>query len=67
MDKSFSKKNLCFVFTFQGDTRAVACVMGLVKALSSDHNTGNPKERERVYAMGGTIKDNRLLHFLLSF
>ena len=33
--------------------------MGLVKALSSDHNTGNPKERERVYAMGGTIKDNR--------
>ena len=43
-----------------GDTRAVACVCGLVKPLSSDHNTGNPKERERVYAMGGTIKDNRL-------
>jgi len=35
--------------------------MGLVKALSSDHNTGNPKERERVYAMGGTIKDNRYI------
>jgi hypothetical protein len=35
-----------------------------MKALSSDHNTGNPKERERVYAMGGTIKENRLDNFL---
>jgi protein phosphatase 2C family protein 2/3 len=42
-----------------GDTRAVACVAGAVKPLSSDHNTSNLKERERVYAMGGTIKDNR--------
>jgi len=43
-----------------GDSRATACVLGNVKTLSSDHNTGNPKERERVYAMGGTIKDNRV-------
>jgi len=35
--------------------------MGLVKALSTDHNTGNQKERERIYATGGTIKDNRLV------
>jgi len=43
-----------------GDSRATACVLGNVKAMSNDHNTGNPKERERVHAMGGTIKDNRV-------
>ena len=42
-----------------GDSRAVANVVGNVKNLSQDHNTSNPKERERVYSMGGTIKDNR--------
>ena len=42
-----------------GDSRAIAQVNGSVKSLSQDHNTSNPKERERVYSMGGTIKDNR--------
>ena len=42
-----------------GDSRACACVLGLTRALTVDHNTGNAKERERVAAMGGTIKDNR--------
>jgi hypothetical protein len=27
---------------------------------SQDHNTSNPRERERVTAMGGVIKDNRV-------
>ena len=31
----------------------------MVKALSTDHNTSNAQERERVYSVGGTIKDNR--------
>eukprot|EP00095_Tigriopus_kingsejongensis_P002611 maker-scaffold302_size216161-snap-gene-1.13 protein:Tk02611 transcript:maker-scaffold302_size216161-snap-gene-1.13-mRNA-1 annotation:"probable protein phosphatase 2c" len=43
-----------------GDSRATACVRGLVKALTCDHNTSNAKERERVYAMGGNIKENRV-------
>lgn len=43
-----------------GDSRAIACVLGLVKPLSNDHNTSNAQERERVYAMGGVIKDNRV-------
>ena len=42
-----------------GDSRAVASLMGLVKNLSTDHNTSNAQERERVFSMGGTIKDNR--------
>ena len=28
--------------------------------LSQDHNTSNARERERVTAMGGVIKDNRV-------
>ncbi len=43
-----------------GDSRATACVLGLPKPLTSDHNTSNVKERERVVAMGGVIKDNRV-------
>ena len=46
-------------FLIKGDSRAIAHVLGGVKNLSQDHNTSNPKERERVYSMGGTIKDNR--------
>ena len=42
-----------------GDSRAIASVSGMVKALSTDHNTSNAQERERVYSVGGTIKDNR--------
>ena len=42
-----------------GDSRATACVQGLPKPLTCDHNTGNSKERERVIAMGGLIKENR--------
>ena len=42
-----------------GDSRAIASVNGVAKPLSTDHNTGNAQERERVYSMGGTIKDNR--------
>ncbi len=42
-----------------GDSRATACVRGVAKPLTSDHNTSNVKERERVIAMGGTIKENR--------
>ena len=42
-----------------GDSRATACVNGAMKALTVDHNTSNSKERERVYAMGGSIKENR--------
>lgn len=42
-----------------GDSRATACVQGLTKPLTCDHNTSNSKERERVVAMGGTIKENR--------
>ena len=49
-----------------GDSRAVSCVMGLTKPLTVDHNTSNARERERVMAMGGTIKENRY-DFLLSF
>lgn len=48
-----------------GDSRATACVRGLVKPLTCDHNTSNAKERERVYAMGGTIKDNRVSGVLI--
>ncbi len=40
-------------------SRATACVLGLTRPLTVDHNTSNAKERERVGAMGGTIKDNR--------
>ena len=47
-----------------GDSRAVASLMGLVKNLSTDHNTSNAQERERVFSMGGTIKDNR---YVLNF
>ena len=53
-----------------GDSRAVASLMGLVKNLSTDHNTSNAQERERVFSMGGTIKDNRYvisLRYLLTF
>ncbi len=42
-----------------GDSRGIASVIGLVKPLSTDHNTSNAQERERVFAMGGTIKENR--------
>ena len=42
-----------------GDSRAIASLMGLVKTLSTDHNTSNAQERERVFSMGGTIKENR--------
>ena len=47
-----------------GDSRAVASLMGLVKNLSTDHNTSNAQERERVFSMGGTIKDNRYVIYL---
>lgn len=43
-----------------GDGRAVASVHNMAKALTQDHNTSNPRERERVTAMGGIIKDNRV-------
>ena len=43
-----------------GDSRAVASLGGMVKQLTSDHNTSSPRERERVTAMGGVIKDNRV-------
>jgi serine/threonine protein phosphatase PrpC len=43
-----------------GDSRAVASVGGLAKQLTQDHNTSNPRERDRVTAMGGIIKDNRV-------
>ena len=42
-----------------GDSRAIACVQGVNKSLTVDHNTSNAKERERVIAMGGNIKENR--------
>jgi len=42
-----------------GDSRATARVCGACRPLTVDHNTTNPKERERVRAMGGTIKENR--------
>ena len=42
-----------------GDSRAIASLSGLVKPLSTDHNTSNSQERERVFSMGGTIKENR--------
>ena len=45
-----------------GDSRATACVQGMTKALTCDHNTANPRERERVVAMGGTIKENRQVY-----
>ena len=43
-----------------GDSRAVASVQGAARVLTQDHNTSNPRERERVTAMGGVIKDNRV-------
>ena len=43
-----------------GDGRAVASVGGLARQLTQDHNTSNPRERERVTAMGGVIKENRV-------
>ena len=50
-----------------GDSRAVASLMGLVKNLSTDHNTSNAQERERVFSMGGTIKDNRYVIFSVRY
>merc|ERR550534_3467546 len=41
-----------------GDSRAVACIHGAARPLTQDHNTSNA--RERVTAMGGVIKDNRV-------
>lgn len=45
-----------------GDGRCVASCAGQGggRQLSQDHNTSNPRERERVAAMGGVIKDNRV-------
>ena len=45
-----------------GDGRVVACSgeAGEGRQLTQDHNTNNPRERERVQAMGGSIKDNRV-------
>merc|ERR1719273_1956133 len=43
-----------------GDSRAVACIHGAARPLTQDHNTSNARERERVTAMGGVIKDNRV-------
>ena len=43
-----------------GDGRAVASIHSLARQLTQDHNTNNPRERERVTAMGGIIKDNRV-------
>ena len=43
-----------------GDSRAVASVARADKTLTVDHNTSNPRERERVTAMGGVIKENRV-------
>ena len=42
-----------------GDSRAISSVSGLVKPLSTDHNTNNAQERERIFSVGGTIKENR--------
>ena len=50
---------LTYYVEISGDSRAIAQVLGGVKTLSQDHNTSNAKERERIYSMGGTIKDNR--------
>ena len=45
-----------------GDGRCVASCAGQGggRQLSQDHNTSNPRERERVTAMGGAIKENRV-------
>lgn len=43
-----------------GDSRAISSVSGLVKPLSTDHNTNNAQERERIFSVGGTIKENRV-------
>ena len=43
-----------------GDGRAVASIHSVARQLTQDHNTNNPRERERVTAMGGVIKDNRV-------
>ena len=43
-----------------GDGRAVASILSQPRQLTQDHNTSNPRERERVTAMGGVIKDNRV-------
>jgi serine/threonine protein phosphatase PrpC len=43
-----------------GDSRAVASVGRADKTMTVDHNTSNPRERERVTAMGGIIKENRV-------
>ena len=48
-----------------GDSRAIASLSGLVKTLSTDHNTSNSQERERIFSMGGTIKENRYAYYLL--
>ena len=46
-----------------GDGRVVVSLgqgQGEERQLTQDHNTANPRERERVTAMGGVIKDNRV-------
>ena len=43
-----------------GDGRAVASILSQPRQLTQDHNTSNPRERERVTAMGGVMKDNRV-------
>lgn len=43
-----------------GDSRAVLSRAGKAIPLSNDHKVENPKERARILASGGQIKDDRL-------
>ncbi|KAL1459993.1 hypothetical protein WDU94_011934 [Cyamophila willieti] len=53
------KNNLLYCAN-AGDSRAIACVNGMVYPLSYDHKPNNTREKKRILAAGGTVKFNRV-------
>lgn len=43
-----------------GDSRAIACVNGVVDVLSVDHKPSNEGELKRIIAAGGWVEFNRV-------
>ncbi|EDV96415.1 GH16235 [Drosophila grimshawi] len=43
-----------------GDSRAIACIGGIVRALSFDHKPSNESEVRRIIAAGGYVEHNRV-------
>ncbi|KAL1459198.1 hypothetical protein WDU94_011205 [Cyamophila willieti] len=53
------KNNLLYCANV-GDSRAIACVNGVVHPLSQDHKPTNAKEKKRILAAGGTVESKRV-------